>query len=310
MFEFPDRCLWPLKRCAERILPAGIYLGAQRWYWKLKGEYYEPETFARRLLRGKKRPTEGDIRVSILCNVWNTPPDFLSQTVESVLNQNYRNWEFLVNNCSDADDFRVNECLKHCGDDPRVRMFRTENRGIANNSNYLISQATGEFVLLLDHDDVLLPDALAVMMEAQKKENSDFVYADEIVLFMSVRHLLRTHKKPFSMSALEKENFINHPALIRKTLLEKVDGFREGFEGSQDHDLYLRLCEKTDKIAYVPRPLYVWRLSGGNFSANNLEKCIDSGRRAVQEHLDRMNIRGKVIADQKLAVFTISRDPE
>ena len=110
------------------------------------------------------------------------------------------------------------------------------------------------------------------------------------------------------MTALERENFINHPVLIRKKIMDQIGGFREGFEGSQDHDLYLRLCENTVRVVYVPKILYVWRINKNSFSARYRHVCIDSGRRAVQEHLERMNIPGKVIAREDLAVFTVSRD--
>ena len=100
------------------------------------------------------------------------------------------------------------------------------------------------------------------------------------------------------MKSLEQLNFINHPALIRRELLKKAGGFRDGFEGSQDHDLYLRVCEKTDKIAYVPELLYVWRINEGSFSERHLDVCINSGIKAVQEHLDRMGLHDRKVVSE------------
>ena len=228
--------------------------------------------------------------------------------LDSVLSQNYQNWELLINNCSDAEHAYVDVFLQKYTSDTRVKIFQSENQGIANNSNFILTKAGGEFVFLMDHDDILLPDAIEKLVDAQTKENSDFIYADEFILHMACMQILKVHKKTFSMEALESDNFINHPALIRKSLLEQAGKFRDGFEGSQDHDLYLRVCEKTDKISYVPELLYVWRINEGSFSEKHLDVCINSGIKAVQEHLQRMNIPGKVVADGNRARYKIIRD--
>lgn len=260
------------------------------------------------MLAERKKPSVNDSsRISVLCNVWNTPSDFLRQMLESLLNQNYSNWELLVNNCSD-DENPDTGALFDQFKDSRIKVFKTVNQGIANNTNFLLARASGEFVFLMDHDDFLLPDTLERLAAAQQKEKSDFVYADEFVLIMAEDHLLKNIKKPFTMTALERENFINHPVLIRKSLFEKSGGFRTGFEGSQDHDLYLRLCENTSRITYVPETLYVWRINNGSFSSLHPEICIESGRKAVQEHLERMNIPGKVIARDDLPIFTVVKN--
>ena len=253
----------------------------------------------------KGEPIKSGSKVSILCNVWNTPPDFLRQMIESVLEQNYCNWELLLNNCSDIGNCEVERILLNYANEKRIKIFKTANSGIAENTDFLLAQASGEFVLLMDHDDFLLPDTLAEMMEAQHASDCDFIYADEIILFMSCRHLLKNIKKTFSMAALERENFINHPALIKMQILKKIGGFRSGFEGSQDHELYLRISEETEKIHYLPKLLYVWRYNDGSFSARHLDICIASGKRAVQEHLNRMNIAAEVTAEKDRAVFTI-----
>ena len=219
--------------------------------------------------------------------------DFLRQMIESVLEQNYCNWELLINNCSDADNEGVDRVLLDYASESRIKIFRTVNRGIAENTNFLIEKAVGELVLLMDHDDLLFPDTVSEMAAAQQASDSDFVYADEFVLYMSYKHLFKNIKKPFSMAALEQENCINHPALIKMQILKKIGGFRTEFEGSQDHDLYFRICEETEKILYLPKLLYVWRYNDGSFSARHLDICLDSRRKAVQAHFDRMNIANK-----------------
>ena len=304
--QFMIRLIRVFKRILKFVLPQQMYQVVQREIWRLKGELYNEKNFREKMLAARKsNAVEGGSKVSILCNVWNTPEDFLRQMIESVLDQNYSNWELLLNNCSDADNCEVEQLLLDYAQEKRIKIFRTANCGIAGNTDFLVNMASGEFVLLMDHDDFLLPDTLAEMMAAQQTDDSDFVYADEIILFMGCRHLLKNIKKPFCMAALERENFINHPALIKLSILKKIGGFRQGFEGSQDHDLYLRICEATDKIHYLPKLLYVWRYNEGSFSARHPDICIDSGRRAVEEHLGRMNIKAEVIAEKDRAVFTI-----
>ena len=301
-----ERLVRVIKKIVKRVLPSPIYRIVLKEYWRLKGELYDEKKFKRKMLAERKTlPIKSGSKVSILCNVWNTPLDFLRQMIESVLEQNYCNWELLLNNCSNADNYEVERLLLNYADERRIKVFRTTNQGIAENTDFLISKAAGEFVLLMDHDDLLLPDTLAEMMAAQQASGCDFIYADEIILFMGVSHLYKNIKKTFSMEALERENFINHPALIKMQILKKIGGFRSGFEGSQDHDLYLRICEVTEKIHYLPKLLYVWRYNDGSFSARHRDICIDSGKRAVEEHLKRMNITATVTAEKDQAVFTI-----
>ena len=298
-----------LIKSARCILPQKLYRIFQRISWEFRGELYQEKRFSRKIVAPRKHVSvNGPFKISILCNVWNTPVPFLKQMAESVLEQNYTNWELLINNCSDDEHGNTGEFLERFTHDPRVKIFRTVNQGIGVNTHFLASHASGEFIFLMDHDDFLLPDTLERLSAAQQKENSDFLYADEFVLVMAEDHLLKNIKKTFSMAALERENFINHPALIRKTLFDRSGGFRAGFDGSQDHDLYLRICENTHRITYVPECLYVWRINPGSFSNRHPERCIDSGRRAVQEHLIRMNRPGKVTVSGHLAVFTIEDD--
>lgn len=300
---------YALKNCLKNILPESWYKSLRTLYHKLKGNKFDAQKFFSDMCKERiGRPVDNGKKISILCNIWNTPIEFLKQMMDSVVSQNYQNWELLLNNCSDDKHPEVGELIEKYATDVRVKIFRTENKGIANNSNFVLSQATGEFVFLMDHDDFLLPDTLEELAAAQEKENSDFIYADEFVLFMSIMCFTEVRKKPFAMTALEKDNYINHPGLIRKELLEKAGSFRDGFEGSQDHDLYLRVCEKTEKISYVPKLLYVWRINEGSFSERRLDVCIDSGRRAVQEHLDRMGIPGKVVAEAASPRYSIVYD--
>ncbi len=240
-------------------------------------------------------PVCGGPRVSILCSVWNTRPCLLRQMVRSVLKQSYQDWELVINNCSDPSHPEVDSILaRFASADARIKVQKKANQGIALNTNAAADCAAGEFILLMDHDDMLLPDALDHLMNAQKQADADFVYADEYYLVTQYRVVWHRRKKPFSMKALEENNFINHPALIRKTLFSQAGGLRPGFDGSQDHDLYLRLLEKTAKTAYVPEPLYVWRIHPDSFSQSSVQKCIESGKKALAEHFSRLGVAAVV----------------
>ena len=191
-----ERLVRVIKKIVKRVLPSPIYRIVLKEYWHLKGELYDEKKFKKKMLAERKTlPIKSGSKVSILCNVWNTPLDFLRQMIESVLEQNYCNWELLLNNCSNADNYEVERLLLNYADERRIKVFRTTNQGIAENTDFLISKASGEFVLLMDHDDLLLPDTLAEMMAAQQASGCDFIYADEIILFMGVRHLYKNIKK-------------------------------------------------------------------------------------------------------------------
>jgi len=233
--------------------------------------------------------------VSILCCVWNTRPAFLRQMLHSIRTQSYRNWELIVDDCSDPSHPETGAVLmRFAAADARIKVRKTVNRGIALNTNAAADRAAGEFVLLMDHDDMLLPDALELLIKAQQADHADFVYSDEYLYQMPYHIVWNRHKGPFSTQRLEAENYVNHPALIRKSLFLRIGGLRPGFEGAQDHDLYLRLFERTSAIAYVPRALYVWRLHPNSFSHSSAQRCAESGKKALEEHFRRLNVAAVV----------------
>jgi glycosyltransferase involved in cell wall biosynthesis len=297
-----------LKGFLKTVLPAPAAHALRRLYWRIKGDVYSEEDFRRLLARRTKdlpRVSGGPL-ISILCCSWNTPEEYLRAMLDSIRGQSHQRWELLIGNCSDGEHPAVGGILREAAlNDARIKVFELPNRGIAANTNAVFEHASGEFVMLMDHDDLLMPDALEQLAGAQRREDSDFVYADEYVLQMEFRRIWRCRKKPFTMEALESDNFINHPVLIRRGLFESVGGFREGFEGSQDHDLYFRLLEKTDRISYVDAPLYVWRINPGSFSNRNLDRCIESGKKAVAEHLKRTGRSGTVVSVGRTTVYLI-----
>ena len=291
---------WLFTKClAKKMLPGFLRRPLRAAYWKLRDKRFDVEAHFAAMRRQAEaaEPVTNGPRVSILCNAWNTPAEYLRQMLESVLLQSYRNWELLINNCSDDRHPEVDAIIREYAAKTRntIRIRHAKNLGIALNTNEIARQATGGFVFLLDHDDILLPDTLAKLIAAQRQNDADMVYAEEYVLHMSYGRIHRQRKHPFSMRALEGGNFINHPVLIRKAVFDAVAGFRPGFEGAQDHELYFRIAEKTDRIAFVPEPLYIWRINENSLSERDLGACARSGKRAIEEHLKRILVSGKVI---------------
>ena len=246
---------------------------------------------ARRFLQGDVRPgsVSGQLFISILVPVYSPAEDFFREMMESVLAQSYANWELCLADGSPAmDDRAARLCSRYMARDNRIRYVRLEeNRGIAGNSNACAEIAQGEYLLLLDQDDRLHPEALATLAE-QAAEGVDFVYGDEMVFSKSIRLPRRVHWKPdFSQDDLLANNYICHPALFRSSLFREAGGFRPGFDGAQDHELFLRLTAMAERVVHVPRVLYFWRSHAGSVASGIGAKSYaqSAGQRAVEDFL-------------------------
>ena len=186
-------------------------------------------------------------KISIVVPLYNTPLDFLEELLDSVVNQTYRNWELcMVDAGQDADvGVLVQERART---DSRIRYRKLDsNEGIAGNTNQGFALATGEYIALLDHDDILHPCALWYVAEAIAKQGADFVYTDEVTFEGNIDHLTVYHFKPdYMLDNLRSNNYICHLSVFSAALLAKVGGDeRAEFNGSQDYDLYLRLTEQA-----------------------------------------------------------------
>jgi len=233
-----------------------------------------------------------EYKVSIITPLFNTPQDFLIEMIESVINQTYANWEFCMVNFSTTDFDRVDEvCRSYAEKDSRISYHvAEENKGISENTNVCLSYATGDFVGLLDHDDILHPCALYEVMKVINETEADFVYTDEIKFTETIKDVYAPNFKPdFSVDELRAHNFICHFNVYKTSLLEEAGMYRKEFDGSQDHDIVLRLTEKAKNIVHIPKILYYWRVH-----QNSVAMCIDAkpyataaGENAVTEQLHR-----------------------
>jgi GT2 family glycosyltransferase len=224
--------------------------------------------------------------------VYNTDEIWLRKAIESVQNQIYPNWELCL--CDDASTAsHVSRVLTEYAErDKRIRVTRrAHNGGISAASNDALALASGEFVGLLDHDDELTRDALfEVVQLLNEQPELDFIYSDEDKLSVDGRREEPFFKPDWSPDLLHSMNYITHFSVMRRSLVEEVGGFTEGLDGSQDHDLFFRLTEKTQKIGHITKPLYSWRKIPGSAASDAQAKPYAhvAGERALEQHLRRL----------------------
>ncbi|MEM8673460.1 MAG: glycosyltransferase [Cyanobacteria bacterium P01_G01_bin.67] len=236
--------------------------------------------------------------ISIIVPVYNPDEDFLRQAIESVLVQVYPNWELcLADDCSTKPYVRT-VLEEYAQQDPRIKLtFRQENGHICHTSNSALSLATGEYIALLDHDDLLPPHALAKVVDLlDKHPEADFIYSDEDKVDEQ-----NIHKDPFFKPDWCPDSFLArmytcHLGVYRRSLVEEVGNFRVGFEGSQDYDLALRITEKTNKIYHIPDILYHWRIHQQSTAAASDAKpyAANAAQKALSEAIQRRGEPGKI----------------
>lgn len=264
--------------------------------WAKTPQFTEEELESQR-----NRTFDRDIVISIITPLYNTREEFLREMIESVQNQTYAGWELCMADGSDGAHAYVGEvCLEYALHDERIKYRRLEkNLGIAGNSNACIDMATGDYISLLDHDDILHPAALHEVMEVICAKSVDIIYTDELI-FRSpdLEDITRVCFKPdFAPDNLRASNYICHFTSFNKSLMDACGGFRAGFDGAQDHDLMLRLTAKANVIEHIPEVLYYWRSHGESTAetANNKPYASASGIKAVRSSLEAAGISGDVI---------------
>jgi O-antigen biosynthesis protein len=248
-------------------------------------------------MRGAANALKSPAVISVVIPVHDPDPDWLEAAIRSVLRQVYPHLQLCI-----ADDAstkpEVRAVLERAAGDPRVRVaYRDQQGGIAAATNSAIELATGDFVGFLDHDDVIRPHALYAMAAyIRDHADADLVYSDEDKLLADGGLGAPAFKPEFSPDRLLAENYINHFTIIRRSLLLDVGGFREGFDGSQDHDLMLRVSERAKHVGHVSDVLYAWRMAPGStaIAADRKPHAQDAGRRAVADALQRRGMAGRV----------------
>ncbi|MBE5870348.1 MAG: glycosyltransferase family 2 protein [Lachnospiraceae bacterium] len=240
-----------------------------------------------------------DIKFSIIVPLYNTPELYLRKMIESVLTQTYENFELCLADGSDRKHRYVGDiCREYRWHDKRVVYKKLKkNAGISGNTNACMEMATGDYFALFDHDDFLHPTALYENYKAIKEQKADFLYSDENTFHETIDDAYNPHYKPdFSPDYLRSVNYICHLTVFSRKLYEKVGGFRQEFDGSQDYDMILRLTEKAEKIVHIPEILYYWRAHAQSTAQDIHAKdyCMDAAKRALSEHLKRVGLKGTV----------------
>lgn len=249
--------------------------------------------------------------ISIVTPVFNTPAEWLREAIDSVINQAYENWElFLIDDGSTlAETIQLLRGIAQR--DARIVVVRRESTGgISAASNSGLDHARGEWVGLLDHDDLLEPDALFEAVKyLQTHPETDLIFSDEDKI--TEEGLAAPQFKPdWSPDFLLSYNYLCHFTVIRRGFVEKAGRFRSEFDGAQDYDLFLRVTELTDRIHHIPRILYHWRRSETSTSDNIRRKpqALEAGRRAVESHLRRRGERGHVTVDWQTHAYWVKRE--
>lgn len=234
------------------------------------------------------------VTISIIVPTYNTPEPMLREMLASVQNQVYPNWELCI--ADDASPLpHVRKILQeYASADPRIKLhFSTENKGVSHVSNQAIAMATGPFIVLLDHDDVLQPQAIFRAAQAVIHNDADMVYSDEMLIAGDDGRILDfVHRPAFSPEYLRGHPYIVHMVGFRTQLLKEIGGFNEDLKISQDYDLILRVSERAKKIVHLPEILYLWRVHTASAGHQLASKVMETSSAILQRHLGRLHEDG------------------
>ena len=256
--------------------------------------------------------------ISILVPLYNTPQNFLSAMMGSVKDQTYKNWQLCLADGSDDQHSDVKEyCLKMAEADERISYKKLEkNEGISGNTNKCLEMAKGEYIALFDHDDILHPSVLYEYVKAINEKNADYLYCDETTFAGDdINRMLTMHFKPdYAPDNLRANNYICHFSCFKRELLEGTELFRSKFDGSQDHDMILRLTDRAKNIVHIPKLMYYWRAHAGSVASDITAKdyAIEAARGAVADSLRSHGFKNFRISSTRAfeTIFKISYEIE
>ena len=274
---------------------------------RMTARYYADYTYQslteQELDRQREDKTLDTICFSLIVPAFETHRNHLTDLIASCLAQTYGNWELILADGSKSEE--VSAVMAQY-EDPRIHYIRLqENGGISENTNQALAYATGDYCGLVDHDDMLTPDALYEMASAITRAKAEgrvkpvLLYSDEDKMSMDGHKFFQPHFKPdFNLDLLRANNYICHFCVIRKSLIEEVGGLRSEFDGAQDYDLVFRCVEKTI-TAHVPRILYHWRVHQVSTADNPISKtyAFEAGQRAIEAHLLRCGEYAEVLPE-------------
>lgn len=234
--------------------------------------------------------------ISVLLPTYNTPASMLRQALDSVQAQLYPDWELCVVDDASSQP-QVRKLLqRYARGDSRIRLhFSAQNQGISRASNRALEMAAGEYVALMDHDDLLQPQALFRIAQSINAETPDLIYSDEALFAEDRSSILQYHLRPaFSLERLRSHPYIVHLAVFRTQLLRDIGGFDAGLSISQDYDLILRACERSQTVVHIPEVLYMWRERRASAGFEQRASVADTSRQVIEQHLERCGLSAEV----------------
>ena len=288
------------------------------------------------------------VKFSILVPLYNTPREFLTAMLDSVVAQTYKNWELCLADGSDIGgsigsggnhsyvgeicrEYQKADREKNGGQGGIIYQKLEKNEGISGNTNRCLALATGEYIGLFDHDDILHPSVLYEYAKAINEQGADYIYCDETTFKNNdINKMLTMHFKPdYAVDNLRANNYICHFSVFHRHLLDGSELFRTKYDGSQDHDMILRLTDKAKKVVHVPKLMYYWRSHAGSVASGIQAKtyAVDAAKGAVADHLRKhgythfkitstrafetiFKISYQIIGNPKISIVIANKDHE
>lgn len=236
--------------------------------------------------------------ISLIIPVYNVSKRLLAECLESILHQSYQNFEICIADDCSTDPETIEALKEYEQKYSQIQVvYREKNGHISEASNSALELAQGEFIGLVDNDDVLDQDALYyVVKELNQDRNLDMIYSDEDKLDYDGKRRFPHFKPDFSLDTLLSSNYICHFTVLRKSLVDQLGGFRGEYNGAQDYDLFLRVIDKTKRIVHISKILYHWRMTEGSTSAEGAHKnyAYLAGKKALEDYFKRNHKRVKV----------------
>lgn len=252
-------------------------------------------------------------KISLLVPMYNTPVKFFEELVDCLIAQTYSNWELCL---ADGSKEKNKELEAIYTKDSRIKYkFLEENKGIAGNTNECIKMATGDFIALFDHDDLLPVFSLYEVVKCiNENPDVEFIYTDEDKIEGSVKNRFDPYfKSDFAPDTLRANNYICHFSIFKKELMDKLGGERSEYDGAQDYDIILRMSETTDKIVHIPKILYHWRVHTNSTAKSGGDAkpyAFEAGIKVLEDHLKRVGLKGKVTHGETLGTYRIQYEVE
>jgi O-antigen biosynthesis protein len=254
--------------------------------------------------------------ISVIMPVFNTNLSFLDQAIQSVRDQTYPHWQLCIADDASTQPGVKETILRHSGVDARIKcVFRTTNGHISAASNSALELATGEYIALLDHDDLLHPQALFnIASEINAYPDCAVIYSDEDKITPTGKRIDPYFKSDFDYDLFLSQNMVSHLGVYKREIIQKIGGFRKGLEGSQDYDLLLRVLPEIEvaQVRHIPKVLYHWRISGQSVadSIDIKPYALSAGKQALEDYFDSQNINASVAPYQNFGYKTCYKLPE